>query len=323
MTVSGDDRKIPYAIFGACGAVGKALAAELAAARKPFRVVGRSTIRLKRDFAAYAPLAEYVEANLADGHAASVACEGVDTIFYTVGVPYDRFEQHPQLVRNAIEAAQSANATRFILVSNVYPYGLPQSEFVSETHPHDPNTFKGRMRKKQEDIVLSADHHYGLRTAVIRAPDFYGPQATNSFSHPLFTAALRCKRAKIVGPIDTLHEFLYVPDLARALIALAERPEAYGHAWNIAGPEPITTRRFAETVYAAAGCKRAKLAVAGKTLLRLAGFFDPIVREVVEMHYLWTNPVLLDDSRLRKLLPDIRKTPHEEGIRATLEALRA
>lgn len=311
-----------YAIFGACGSVGKALATELAAAQKPFRAVGRSMTRLKRDFAAYGSLAELVEANLADGRAASVAAEGVDTILYTVGVPYDRFEQHPQLVRNAIEAAQSASVKRFILVSNVYPYGTPQSETVPETHPRDPNTFKGRMRKKQEDIVLSADHHYGLRTAVVRAPDFYGPDATNSFAHPLFTAAPACKRATVVGPIDTLHDFLYVPDLARAVLLLAGHPGAWGRAWNIAGPEPITTRRFAEMIYAAAGCKRANLLVVGKTMLRLAGFFDPIVREVLEMHYLWTNPVLLDDSRLRKLLPDMRKTPYEEGILATLDATR-
>jgi nucleoside-diphosphate-sugar epimerase len=311
-----------YAIFGACGSVGKALAAELAAAHKPFRAVGRSMTRLKHNFAAYGSLAELVEANLADGRAASVAAEGIDTIIYTVGVPYDRFEQHPQLMRNAIEAAQSANIKRFILVSNVYPYGTPQSETVPETHPRDPNTFKGRMRKKQEDIVLSADHHYGLRTAVIRAADFYGPDAMNSFAHPMFTAALACKKATVVGPIDTLHDFLYVPDLARAVLLLAEHPGAFGRAWNIAGPEPITTRRFAEMIYAAADCKRADLLVVGKTMLRLAGFFDPIVREVMEMHYLWTNPVLLDDSRLRKLLPDLRKTPYDDGILATLNAMR-
>lgn len=36
------------------------------------------------------------------------------------------------------------------------------------------------------------------------------------------------------------------------------------------------------------------------------------------MHYLWTTPVILDDTRLRHLLPELRKTPYEEGIRLTL-----
>jgi nucleoside-diphosphate-sugar epimerase len=312
-----------YAIFGACGAVGRALASELAATQKPFRVVGRSTLRLKRLFSAYEPLVEYVEANLADGHSAAIAAQGVETIFYTVGVPYNQFELHPQLTRNAVEAAQEASVRRFIHVSDVYPYGTPQSELVSEAHPRDANTFKGRMRKKQEDIVLSADRHYELRTLVVRPPDFYGPEATKSFTHPIFTAALRGERANLIGPIDMPREFIYVPDLARVLIALADHPEAYGHAWNVGGPDLITIRRFADTAYAAAGGQKAKLLVLNTTMLRFLGFFDPIMRESVEMHYLWNTPILLDDKRLRKLLPEMRKTSYEEGIAATLDALKS
>ena len=41
-----------YALFGATGAVGKALAAKLAKKGQPFRAVGRSEERLRRDFRA-------------------------------------------------------------------------------------------------------------------------------------------------------------------------------------------------------------------------------------------------------------------------------
>jgi hypothetical protein len=40
------------------------------------------------------------------------------------------------------------------------------------------------------------------------------------------------------------------------------------------------------------------------------------------MHYLWTTPVKLDDTRLRQLLPNLHKTPYTEGIRATIDAMR-
>jgi hypothetical protein len=42
------------------------------------------------------------------------------------------------------------------------------------------------------------------------------------------------------------------------------------------------------------------------------------MRELVEMHYLLTNPVLLDDAALRNLLGGIRKTPYEDGLRISL-----
>lgn len=47
-----------------------------------------------------------------------------------------------------------------------------------------------------------------------------------------------------------------------------------------------------------------------------------MMREIAEMHYLWTTPVKLDDSRLQELLPDLRKTSYEAGIRATIEEMR-
>ena len=62
---------------------------------------------------------------------------------------------------------------------------------------------------------------------------------------------------------------------------------------------------------------------AGKTMLRLLGLRDALMREMVEMHYLLTTPVLLDDAALRALLGDIKKTSYDEGIRLTLAATRA
>jgi nucleoside-diphosphate-sugar epimerase len=137
----------------------------------------------------------------------------------------------------------------------------------------------------------------------------------------IFDAALKGGKANVIGPIDKPHEFIYVPDLAAALLAVSHKEEAYGEAWNCGGPGVITTRRFAELVFGAAGGKP-RLRAAGKTMLRVLGMFDPFLKEVVEMHYLWSTPVVLDDNRLRRLLPDLRKTTYEEGVRQTLDTLR-
>jgi nucleoside-diphosphate-sugar epimerase len=311
-----------YAIFGATGAVGKALAVEFASSGQSFRVVGRSEERLRRDFGAYPDLVEYCAADLNDPEAASRAASGVDTIFYTVGVPYPQFEQHPKLTRITLAAATSAGVRRFVHLSTVYPYGKPEQEFVNETHPRNPQTFKGRMRKEQEDTVLAADGYSGMRTAILRAPDFYGPNSELSYVRAIFDAALNGGRANVIGPIDTPHEFIFVPDLAKTLVMLSEKQEAYGSAWNVAGAGLISTRGFAELVFAAVG-QRPRLRAAGKNMVRVLGLFNPVLREVVEMHYLWTTPVKLDDTRLRQLLPNLPKTPYAEGIRATIEAMRS
>jgi len=199
---------------------------------------------------------------------------------------------------------------------------VPQQEFISESHPRNPTAFKGRMRKEQEDLVLAADNPKGMRTTILRPPDFYGPDSELSYARAIFDAALKGGTANVIGPIDTPHEFIFVPDLAETLIALSEKEEAYGKAWNVAGPGLITTRKFAELVFGAVH-QKPRLRVAGKLMLRALGLFNPFLREVVEMHYLWTTPVKLDDTRLRQLLPNLRKTPYAEGIRATMDVMRA
>jgi len=58
--------------------------------------------------------------------------------------------------------------------------------------------------------------------------------------------------------------------------------------------------------------------VAGKTMLRVLGLFNPIMRELVEMNYLMSEPLVLDDSALQALIGPIRKTSYDEGIRLAL-----
>lgn len=62
---------------------------------------------------------------------------------------------------------------------------------------------------------------------------------------------------------------------------------------------------------------------AGRGMVRALGLFSPLLRELVEMMYLFETPVILDDAKLRAVLPDVRHTPYDEGIRATIAWLPA
>jgi hypothetical protein len=42
------------------------------------------------------------------------------------------------------------------------------------------------------------------------------------------------------------------------------------------------------------------------------------MREMVEMHYLLTEPLIMDDSALQELICPLAKTPYAEGIRRML-----
>jgi hypothetical protein len=68
---------------------------------------------------------------------------------------------------------------------------------------------------------------------------------------------------------------------------------------------------------------RLRVRVAGKKMLRLIGIFNPLMREMVEMHYLLTDPVLMHDSALQELIGPIRKTSYPDGVKQCLSAIRA
>jgi len=50
--------------------------------------------------------------------------------------------------------------------------------------------------------------------------------------------------------------------------------------------------------------------------------FNPVVRELFEIRYLFDDSVVLTSSRLPELLPDFRPTPLPEAIDRTLASYR-
>ncbi|NOK34196.1 NAD-dependent epimerase/dehydratase family protein [Corallococcus exercitus] len=308
------------ALFGASGVIGQGVARTLQAQGRPYRVVGRSEASLRREFGAD-PRAEVVTWNPEDPASIRAAARGVRTLIYMVGVNYWQFHLHPELMRRTLDAAIAEGVERVVLIGTVYPYGMPRTATVVESHPREPNTYKGRMRKAQEDLLLEADAAGRIKGTILRLPDFYGPGVERSFLYRAFVAANQGKRAPLIGPLDTPHEFVFVNDVGPVVTALMDEPRAYGRFWNLAGAGATTQRQMVKEIYAQAGHTPRTMTM-GKTLVRLAGLFDPFMKELVEMYYLLTNPVLLDDSALRGLLGTVHKTPYAEGIRQTLAALR-
>jgi len=304
------------ALFGAAGVIGQSVAAALGGMGRRYRVVGRTETSLRKAFGTD-PLAELVTWNPESAASVIAAAAGIDTLIYMVGVNYWQFELHPELMRKTLEGAIAAGVKNVILVGTVYPYGRPRTARVREDHPREPHTFKGRMRKAQEEMLMQAHADGSLNATVLRLPDFYGPGVEASLLHGAARAAVNGGSADMVGPMDRPHEFVFVPDVGPVIARLIDTPAAFGKIWNLAGPGVTSQRELLSEMERQTGT-RIKLRVAGKGLLRLLGLFNPLMRELVEMNYLMTDPILMDDSALQQLIGPIPKTPYVEGIRQTL-----
>lgn len=160
-----------------------------------------------------------------------------------------------------------------------------------------------------------------MRTIVAHFPDFYGPWAESSYANAFMREALAGKTASWVGPLGARREFIYVPDVPAPLLALASDYGAYGRCWNFGGTETIA-RDFADAVFAAAG-QTPKYRSIPKLALQAFGLFQPFMREVAEMYYLFDSDFVLDDSALRARIGDVRKTPLRQALEETATWMRA
>lgn len=304
------------ALFGARGAVGHSLAADLDANSASYRAVGRDLDELRRTFRK----AETRAADFLSGDGVDEAAAGIDSVFYLVGTDYTHFERHPLMVRNALAGAKSAGVRRFVHVAPVYSYTPSQSKPVTESDPHVPTTRKGRWRLEQEQAVLAADDPGGIRTLVVHLPDFYGPHADLSYANYFLREALAGKTATWIGPLGARREFIYVPDAARPLLALAALDDVFGARWNLGGTT-IGARSFVQQAFDLLGT-RPKVRPVSKIMLQAFGLFNPTMREIAEMYYLFEGKVILDDTKLRLRLGTLEKTPYERGLTATIHWMK-
>jgi nucleoside-diphosphate-sugar epimerase len=127
-------RMAKIALFGAAGAIGHSLADTLRQRGENYRVVGRDRARLEKAFGSD-PKAKIVTWDPDDPASIREAAREVDTLIYLVGVPYNHFELHPQVMQKTLDGAIAEGVRRILLIGTVYPYGTPVSTPMSEKHP--------------------------------------------------------------------------------------------------------------------------------------------------------------------------------------------
>src|SRR5712691_5461598 len=120
------------------------------------------------------------------------------------------------LLECAIAAARQTN-TRLVFPANVWIYGPGRAdELVAESRAPSPPSQRGKLRAEMEQQVRAA----GIRYAMVRLPEFYGPSVV-SLTARVFRAALADQRALWPGPIGVAIELVYMPDAARVLVQVA------------------------------------------------------------------------------------------------------
>jgi nucleoside-diphosphate-sugar epimerase len=305
-----------HVVLGAGGGTGSAVVDELARRGFPTRAVTRSG-------AGDVPAdVEQRAADVATAEGARWACEGAAVVYHCAQPPYTQWPQlFPPLTRAVIEGAAAAGA-KLVFADNLYVYGPPEGP-MNEGTPQRARGVKGRTRIEMADAVMSAHAAGRVRSTIGRSSDYYGPRGTTStVGDNIMKPVLAGKRARWLGSLDQPHTLNYLEDMARALVALGEREEADGQVWHLPAAEPLTGRQFLTLVYEAAE-QPARIGVASRPMIRVAGLFNPLVRELKETLYQFERPFVSDASKFQAAFGPFEPTPHPEAVKRTVDWFRA
>ncbi|HSM67011.1 MAG TPA: NAD-dependent epimerase/dehydratase family protein [Ilumatobacteraceae bacterium] len=239
--------------------------------------------------------AEARPADLTDPAAATAALADATIVFSTAQPAYHRWvEEFPALQASIVRAAQAAGAP-LMVVENLYGYGAHDGP-LTEDLPMRPTTRKGTVRAEMWRSLDEASARGELEMAVVRASDFVGPGIEGSaFGTRFFDPLHRGKPAQTIGDVDALHSVTFVPDLAEALVRVAEDDTSWGRAWHAPCAPAVSQRRLAGIAAASIG-RTGSIRSTPVWMLRGLGVFVKPVGEMVEMLYEFDRDFVVDSS---------------------------
>nr|WP_315393849.1 NAD(P)H-binding protein [uncultured Duganella sp.] len=307
-------------VLGATGGIGGEVARVLLA--RGWRV--KALHRAPRRVAVDGDGIEWLEGDAMELADVAAAAEGVALIVHAVNPPGYRHWGRLVLpmIDNTIAAARASGA-RILLPGTVYNYGPDAFANLVEDAPQHPTTRKGAIRVALE-ARLEAAAADGVRTLVVRAGDFFGPRAGNSWlaqglikpGKPVTAISNPC--APGVG-----HQWAYLPDVAETMARLVERGDALPAfaRYHMDGHWDADGTAMAGAIGRAAGNPDLKARAFPWSMVTLAAPFVPVMRELREMRYLWRQPLRMSNARLRAALGAEPHTPLDTAMRETLIGL--
>jgi GDP-L-fucose synthase len=233
-------------VTGGAGFTGSRLVEQLLSAGRRVEVSVADDFSTGREeyLAAVRGRIRLIKADLSSPKACQKACRGQEVVLhlaarvggvgYNVAHPASMFRQNQRLSSNMLEAALSAGVERFLVASSacVYPrfctIPTPETEGFSGW-PEPTNEGYGWAKRMAEFEAMATHKEFGLRVAIARPYNTYGPR--DDF-HPETSHVIPALIRRVLSGEDPLRvwgdgkqtrAFLYVDDAARGLLETTER----------------------------------------------------------------------------------------------------
>lgn len=309
-------------ILGLTGGFGRTMAATLARRGFAIHALVRDPARITPDLSTAVPGLVLHAGDARDSDAIAGAAIGATVIVHAANPRnYKRWREEAIPMLTATIAAAERTGARILFPGNTYVFSPSSGDCVDETVPHTPATRKGTVRRDMEAMLAAAARDRGVRSIILRAGDFFGPDGAGGwFTGAVATKGRDTKAVFDVGAPGVGHAWAYVPDLAEAAARLIDREAALDtfEVIHFAGHWLEPGRRMAEAAQVALRPRLVPIKRFSWLQVRLGALAVPFLREALEMRWLWDHPLRLDNRKLERLIGPEPRTPLPDAIAATL-----
>jgi len=278
-------------ITGATGCVGSHLAE--ACVQRGYHVV--TLARPNSDVRLLEPLgATIVRGDLCDPQAVRAATAQVDAVIHCAakvgdwGPASEYRAVNVEGLRLLLEAVKGRPLHRFVHLSSLGVYEARDHYRTDESVPPPARQKDGYTQSKVECESLAMQYHReaGVPVVILRPGFIYGPRDRTVI--PRLMDLLRRKDLIYVGDGSKALNTIYVGNLVDAILLALEKPQAIGQIYNLTDDEPVSKRRFLESLADLGGYERPSKSVP----LWLAKLLTPVIENSCRLINLKVAPRL-------------------------------
>lgn len=215
-----------------------------------------------------------VETGLADERRLAASMASADAVICSVGILYERGRQRFDLVHHqgparAARLAKAAGAKRFVHISAI------------GADPNSPSAY-ARSKAAGEAAIRAAFPE----ATILRPSILFGPE--DDFFNRFAALARYLPALPLIGGGHTRFQPVYVGDVADAVIAALDRPEAAGQTYEIGGPKIYSFKELMEIMLREIQRRRALISLPSSLAMLEAAFLEwlpepPLTRDQVKL----------------------------------------
>jgi len=172
----------------------------------------------------------------------------------SVGDPQTDFAINATGTCNVLNAARSHGAERFLYLSSAAAYGEANRIPATETEPVQPRSPYGASKAAAELLGFAFYHTYRLPFIACRMFNAYGPRQRQNVMYDLLHKLRENPEVlEVLGTGQEVRDYVYVQDVARAIVQTTECDEAVGQLFNLASGHPTTVAEVVDALVSALG----------------------------------------------------------------------